>query len=196
MKINFLIFEVMKLYMIMLGCRPKGRLTEQHDIFFGISNSLAELIPDMKTFWPEAKGKIHIDAWREVTVVNNHTIEVVLKKIEIKSTSQLFFINLGGYKEQEFEEYHYKILVTSDSLAHATKMAKATSFFKHFGFKGATSHIDDKYGIDVDDIYNVKDILPTTFKEKYELKITKKESPILEDTLHIGYLKLESLKNN
>ncbi|MFD0778124.1 DUF1543 domain-containing protein [Flavobacterium myungsuense] len=80
MKIYFLIFTDMKLYMIMIGCRPKGRLTEQHDIFFGIGNSLSDLIPQMKSFWPEAKGKIHIDAWREVTVVNNHTIEVVPKK--------------------------------------------------------------------------------------------------------------------
>ena len=196
MKIYFLIFTDMKLYMIMIGCRPKGRLTEQHDIFFGIGNSLSDLIPQMKSFWPEAKGKIHIDAWREVNAVNNHTIEVVPKKSEIKSASQLFFINLGGYKEQEFEEYHYKILVASDTLAQAIKTAKTTSFYKHFGFKGATSHIDDKYGIDVDDVYKVKDILPTLLKEKYELKITKSEFPILEDTLHIGYLKLDSLKNN
>ena len=50
------------LYMIMLGCTPKGRFTEQHDIFFGIGTSLKELVADMKSFWPEAKGKIHIDA--------------------------------------------------------------------------------------------------------------------------------------
>ena len=36
-----------KLYMIMLGCRPEGRYTEQHDIFFGIGTSLKELIPNM-----------------------------------------------------------------------------------------------------------------------------------------------------
>ena len=69
----------LKLYMVMIGCRPKGRFTEQHDIFFGIGNSLKELIPKMKAFWPEAKGKIHIDAWREVTVVDNCIIEVVPK---------------------------------------------------------------------------------------------------------------------
>ncbi|MFE3848846.1 DUF1543 domain-containing protein [Flavobacterium sp. LB3P45] len=26
----------------------------------------------MKNFWPEAKGKIHIDAWREVATVENY----------------------------------------------------------------------------------------------------------------------------
>jgi len=71
--------NVNKLYMIMLGCRPKGRYTEQHDIFFGIGKSLKELIPSMKAFWPEAKGQIHIDAWREVTTVDNYKIEVTTK---------------------------------------------------------------------------------------------------------------------
>lgn len=178
--------------MIMVGCRPEGRYTEQHDIFFGIGNSLSELVPQMKAFWPEAKGKIHIDAWREVTLVDNHKIEIVSKVDTVANTSQLFFINLGGYKKNEFEEYHYKILATGISLAEATKKAKATSFYKHYGFKGATSHIDDKFGIDVDDVFNVADILATELKEKYALKISESNSAF-EDELHIGYLKLEKI---
>jgi hypothetical protein len=27
----------LKLYMVMLGCTPQGRLTEQHDIFFELA---------------------------------------------------------------------------------------------------------------------------------------------------------------
>lgn len=55
--------KAVNLHMVMLGCTPKGRFTEQHDIFFGIGSNLKELVPDMKDFWPEAKGRIHIDAW-------------------------------------------------------------------------------------------------------------------------------------
>ena len=84
-----------KLYMIMLGCRPEGRFTEQHDIFFGIGSSIKELIPYMKKFWPEAKGKIHIDAWREITVVDGQSVAIVEKKDEKTSNLDLFFINLG-----------------------------------------------------------------------------------------------------
>ncbi len=182
-----------KLYMIMLGCRPKGRYTEQHDIFFGIGKSLKELIPEMKAFWPEAKGQIHIDAWREVTAVDQFKIEVVAKGTVTKSKSQLFFINLGGYKENEFEEYHYKVLAVGESLSEATKKAKATTFYKHYGFKGATSHIDDKFGIDIDDLYNVKEILSLNLIEQFELQITAKEN-LIEDELHIGYLKIDKIK--
>lgn len=49
-----------KLFMVLLGCRPKGRNTEQHDIFFGIADSLVELKPAMQLFWPDAL--LHIDA--------------------------------------------------------------------------------------------------------------------------------------
>lgn len=177
----------------MLGCRPKGRFTEQHDIFFGIGKSMKDLIPQMKSFWPEAKGKIHVDVWREVTVVDNYKIEVVAKDTAKSSDAQLFFVNLGGYKENEFEEFHYKILTVANTLGEATKKSKETSFYKHCGFKGATSHIDDKFGVDIDDLYNVKEILTLNLLEQFELQITKSEN-LTEDKLHIGYLKLEKIE--
>ena len=182
----------LKLYMVMLGCTPEGRYTEQHDIFFGIGNYLQELTPQMNAFWPEAKGKIHIDAWREVTTVGNFSISIVAKE-NTTDKNKLFFINLGGYKENEFEEYHYKTLAVAESLGLASKVAKATTFYKHFSFEGATSHIDDKYGIDVDDIHNVDDILASLYKEKYSIQITPSETPLKEDTLHIGYLKIDKI---
>lgn len=183
----------LKLYMIMLGCRPEGRFTEQHDIFFGIGKSIKDLIPDMKFFWKEAKGRIHIDAWREVTNVDGYNISIVSKEKDNENSENLFFINLGGYKENEFEEYHYKVLAVAETLADASKKSKATTFFKHCGFKGATSHIDDKYGIDIDDIFSVKEILSPKFKDNYTIKITKSIKNITEDKLHIGYLKLEKI---
>ncbi len=178
--------------MIMLGCTPKGRFTEQHDIFFCIGTSLKELVLDMNAFWPEAKGKIHIDAWQKVTFVDGFTLEVVSKEENLEQEEQLFFLNLGGYKEGEFEEYHYKTLAVAKTKAEAIKKAKQTTFYKHCGFKGATSHIDDKYGIDVDDIHNITDILSDKFKALYRLKITKTNA-IFEDEKHIGYLKIDKI---
>ncbi len=58
----------------MLGCTPKGRHTEQHDIFFGIGGAIKDLKQDIIDFWPEAKGKIHLDAFREVTNVDGYQI--------------------------------------------------------------------------------------------------------------------------
>ena len=184
----------MKLYMIMLGCRPQGRFTEQHDIFFGIANSMKELVPEFKNFWNNA-GSIHIDAWREVTNVDNYKIEI-LNKFEAETSEQnLFFINLGGYKENEFEEFHYKIITVAETLTEAQKKSKQTTFFKHCGFgTNAVSHIDDKFGIDVDDSFNVKEMLMPVFKNNYDLKISKTNEVLLEDELHIGYVKLDKIQ--
>src|ERR1700761_8641087 len=70
----------MKLYMILLGCRPEGRFTEQHDIFFGIGESLKELVPAMQAYWPEGKANLHVDAFREVTRVDGYEVRVVARE--------------------------------------------------------------------------------------------------------------------
>ncbi len=48
--------------MVLLGCKPKARHTEQHDIFFGIGQTVKDLVTDIIESWAEAEGKIHIDA--------------------------------------------------------------------------------------------------------------------------------------
>jgi hypothetical protein len=70
-------------------------------------------------------------------------------------------------------------------ICKATQTAKATSFYKHNGFKGAVSHIDDKYAIDVDDIYKVADILNPVTKVKFAIQITPSEIPLAADILHM-----------
>ncbi len=180
-----------KLYMFLLGCKPKGRHTEQHDIFFTINDSLKNCIPDIIDFWPDA-GTIHIDSWREVTATEGYCIDVVPAKSTNKNKQKLFFLNLGGYKPGEFEEYHYKMIVVAENKTIAIKKAKESTFYKHIGFKGAASHIDDKYGIDVDDFYNIEDILPESIKKKYRIRITENNRK-LKDKLHIGYTNLDKI---
>ena len=85
----------LKLFMTLLGCKPEGRHTEQHDVFFGIGYQLRDLIPDMQAFWPEAKDKLHIDGWREVNTVDGHQVRVVEKSAAVPQEMQLFFLNLA-----------------------------------------------------------------------------------------------------
>ena len=181
-----------KLYMILIGCSPAGRHIEQHDIFFGIGNNIRDVIPDVIAFWPETKGKVHFDAWREVNKVDGFQIKV-LDKPGISSSTQLFFINLGGYKKDEFEEFHYKMIVAASEKGEAIKQAKQTAFYKHTGFKGAESHIDDKYGIDVDDIYAIREVLPAGVKEKYSLQIDPAPDSMPDDEIHLGYFRLDTV---
>lgn len=185
--------EEYKLFMLLLGCRPTGRNTEQHDIYFGIARSLKDLIPDIKAFW-KGSGEIHIDAFRIVNNVDGYQISVNEKTSSVSEENKLFFINLGGYKENEFEEFHYKILTVSKNKGEAIAAAKQTTFYKHTGFgKLATSHVDDKFGVDVDDIFEIKDILTPQDKLNFSLSIIKGNSELAEDVLNLGYYKLSSL---
>ena len=180
-----------KLYMLLLGCKPNGRHTEQHDVFFGIGNSLKDLVPDIIGFWPEANGKIHIDAWREVNTVDGYSISI-MKRSAIQKPGEvhkLFFVNLGGYKENDFEEYHYKCLAVAADTAGAIKQAKAQTFWKH----SISSHIDDKYGIDVDDVYEIGEVLTRHAKEEYQVVIKENTAVLSDDKLQPGYLKLSKL---
>jgi hypothetical protein len=154
-----------------------------------IGDSIKDLIPDIMAFWP-GDNKLHFDAWREVTSVNGYKVQVVLKNENSQNSPfKLFFINLGGYKQNEFEEFHYKMIIAAADKAEAVNISKQTAFFKHTGFKGATSHIDDKFGVDVDDVYKITDILPAAAKEKYSLLVSPADS-LAEDEINLGYFKL------
>lgn len=190
--------QALYLHMAVVGCTPPGRFTEQHDVFFGIAPDMQSLVPEIKAFWPEAAGAMHIDAWRRVTRVGEFHITVLpadgIAPGNAAAAGQLYFLNLGGYKPGEFEEYHYKTLVVAADTAAAIRQAKETAFYKHYGFKGAESHIDDKYGVDIDDLHLLRDILAPRYKQHYTLHIVKEPSLTMpEDELHIGYFKLNKL---
>lgn len=177
--------------MALLGATPPGRSIEQHDIFFGIGHEIKALKPDMYAFWQNSGG-LHIDSWRKVTRVNDFAVKIVEKQYATAQDVHLFFLNLGGYRPGDLEEHHYKILVVAKTMADAVKAAKQTAFYKTYGFKGAESHIDEKYALDVDDMHKVEDLLPPHLKERYRIELT----PALtepEDELHIGYVKLGPL---
>lgn len=187
------VFPQDKLFMVLLGSKAPARNVEQHDYFFGIAKKLKDLVPSMRAFWPEAGNSIHIDGWREVTQVSGYQITILPKDQANHSLEKLFFINLGGYQSGKLEEQHYTVLSVHQEKAEAIKEAKKTIFFKNNTIKGAGSHIDEKYGIDVDDIYNIEDILAQEFKNKFHIQISPSDS-IIEDPIQLGYFKLEKLK--
>lgn len=184
----------------MLGCKPPGRFTEQHDVLFTIAEDFLGTETDARAFWEEAE-KIHIDAWREITQVDGYKISVVPKSFAKDPTSKkLFFVNLGGYKEGCFDEFHYKVLIVADSISEAQKKAKESAFCLHHPgvSKNSLPHVDDKYGIDVeeDETYEVQEILPQYLKEEYSILIEDIlfGQAIIEDNIHLGYQRYEKMK--
>jgi hypothetical protein len=79
-------------------------------------------------------------------------------------------------------------------MGEIVKRAKATEFYKTMGFEGAVSHIDDKHGVDIDDIFNVNDILPASMKEKYSIVLTRSDAENQENPMGLGYLKIDKVQ--
>jgi hypothetical protein len=185
----------MKLYLLLLGSEVPGRVVEQHDYFFGIADSLAELIPDVKAFWPEAGASLHIDGWREVTKVDDYAVRVVGKNDQdYISNCQLFFLNLGGYTSGKLEEQHYTVLAVQENRLKAIQAAKSSLFFKTNSLKGtATAHIDEKYGVDIDSVHHIEDLLSPELKARYRI-VFDEGTGLPEDKIHLGYFKLDKIK--
>ena len=65
------------------------------------------------------------------------------------------------------------MLVAAADKSEAIQQAKSTAFFRHTGFKGAPAHVDDKFGLDVDDVHEIRDILPASTKAKFRLQVAE-----------------------
>ena len=191
------------LYMIQLGGRPKGRLIEQHDVFFGVANTVSELITEINNHWPEVKNKWHIDSYRAITKVDDYAIKLVESSSQVDNNHalKLFFINLGGYQQGSFEEFHYKLLIVAANQAEAIKQAKQSEFYKQFTFNdkaspfNAASHIDDKFEVELDDIYNVSDLISNVeIIIEPIVRALDDSLNVVEDKEYVGYLSIKNLK--
>ena len=115
---------------------------------------------------------------------------------------QLYFVNLGGYLPGQFEEFHYKTLVVAETLGKATAQVKKTAFYQDYTFDNvdtaksgvATSHVDDKQQLDLDDIHCVADLLPNDVALTIQPLTEPEKNQLPDDALHIGYLSLKQIK--
>lgn len=183
--------EDLKLYMVLLGANPPGRRVEQHDFFFGIASSLEALLPQFKSFWPEAIPRLHIDAWREVNVVDGHRVRIIQRINDTPASAEqenkLFFVNLGGYQPGRFEEQHEVFLIVRKDKQEAFDTVKSTDFFRnHHITAKAASHIDNKYGLDVDELYHIDEMLSLELKSRYQIELIP-DAGLADDAFHLGY---------
>ncbi|WP_407402085.1 DUF1543 domain-containing protein [Chryseobacterium sp.] len=179
----------MKLFYILLGATPQGRNVEQHDVFFGIAETIKELYPAIREFWKEAGQTYHMDGYQEVKYADGYEVKIVPRE-KNPLLKQLYFVNLGGYKKGYFEEFHQQSLLVGFSMAEIVKKAKASTFYKTMGFPKAVSHIDEKYGVDIDDVFAVDDILPLAMKEKYSIILEPTDTKDQINFSKVGYIKI------
>lgn len=198
----------MKLFMAKVGATLPNRLIEQHDVFFGVAEHISDLKPVIAARWCDATSW-HLDAYRPVTKVGDYQVrwiaddepcdEHLPESNDISDSElKLFFINLGGYRDGQFEEFHHKLLIVARTQAEAVKQARQSSFYQSHSMvtdmdnpsvqpHNATSHIDDKMQVAVDEIYEVNGLI-----SQGQLVITPivAGESVPEDVQTIGYIKL------
>lgn len=200
----------MKLFMAKVGATLPNRLIEQHDVFFGVAEHIGDLKSVIAQQWCDASSW-HLDAYRPVTKVGDYQVRWLAdgKLCDEQGTDRdassdgelkLFFINLGGYRDGQFEEFHHKMLIVAKNQAQAAGLARQSDFYHSFSMQSgqnamgqavtavnATSHIDDKLQVAVDEIYDVNGLIC-----QGQLVITPIAAGecVPEDVQTIGYIKL------
>ncbi len=119
---------------------------------------------------------------RKVNVVDNRNTGSGWwrKRTLLQELLQLFFLNLGGYKPDEMEEQISRFATRARTRVwlrrtsvHQYGHPEQKAFYKHHSIRRSLLHMwMSKYGVDVDDVHAVKDILPAHLKEKYTLEIS------------------------
>ncbi len=142
------------------------------------------------------RDKVHIDAWMKVEYVDGYKISIAGRhKPAEESEQKLYFINLGGYKAGEFEEFHKKLFLIATGLSDVRAQILSHPFMTEYcpaelGNAGK-SHIDDQYKIDfeADDIVCVNDVIGSNYKI-----VLQKTTIEIENETAIGYLPLDYKK--
>ena len=187
--------RMLKLYMILVGFKPEGFITEQHDIVFALGFSIADPRINatiLKRLPIPSKTRVHIDAWVEVLHVGGYRVTVKEgSRPDSAEKLDLYFANLGGYKREDFTEHHKKLLIIASDSAEIKTVAEQDSFYREMdAIPRAQVHIDNRgrLNAEVEDELRVSDVL-----DGYHLLfepdpdgIESLKYPIIEGYMKIG----------
>jgi len=151
-----------KLFAIYLGGRAANCNTELHDVIFTSGTDLKSLYPKAVAAWFGLKTQVHIDSYVALEIIDGY--EIAFSDNPSSSNKQLYFINLGGYKEGHFTEFHENIFVVCESEKEAKIKAKEKL-------------MQNMLQVHTDDIYDVDDCIRIDKVDGYYLNFKPTEKP-------------------
>lgn len=182
-----------RLFLIVLGGRPAGRNVEQHDVILAVGKELKDCAQAIQKHWDIG---VHVDSYMVVNEVDGYDVMISTAPAESPAPVRLYFINLGGYRESDLEEYHKKVVVAAGSIDEAKQKAKQDQFFFQ-GIQqaegGARSHVDDKlalFGFAVDDMMVVNNAIDPAY---HIILTARSEAAFSHNTAVPGYTLLKQL---
>ena len=139
----------MKLFSVFLGGRADKCNTELHDVVFTLGEKTEDTYIDLLGKWFGLSDRLHIDSWVDLNIVEGY--KICLSKQKNKSKKKLYFVNLGAYEKNRFEELHESKFMVDVNKINVKKRAKELLLV---GKKQV--HLDDLY--DVDDCIEIKKV--------------------------------------
>lgn len=147
----------MKLFAVVLGGRAEKCNIELHDVVFVIGEKIEDTYIQLMEKWFGQPNKMHIDSYMPLEVVDGY--EVSLSQEPSSSSDQLFFINMGAYKEGDFMEHHANAFLVATSASEVKTKAKQTLLTGY----------DE---VHKDDLYDIDDLIAITEIEGYHIHLS------------------------
>ena len=131
----------MKLFSVFLGGRAHKCNTELHDVVFTLGEKIEDTYNDLLGKWFGLPDRLHIDSWVDLNIVEGYKISLSKKKN--KSNKKLYFVNLGAYEKNKFEELHESKFMVDVNKINVKKRAKELLLLGK-----EQVHLDDLYDVD------------------------------------------------
>lgn len=156
--------------MVLVGGHTPTSNLEVHDMRFVTGHSITDTYETLQNEWWGDPDTLHIDVWGEISGVDGYKIE--LRTESFTGKEKLFFVNLGGYAEGQFDELHKNILIVETSLEKARHAAKQTIADWSIPHKDTEFEIEKILPLSVAGGYNIHlvksdDALPFSFHCRY-----------------------------
>ena len=162
----------LKLFAVYLGGRADDCNTELHDVVFTCGNKIEDTYIDLIDKWFGNVDRLHIDSWVEIHKVDGYIVS--LSQTKNISKNKLFFINLGGYDKNKFEEIHESEFLVGEKKLSIKKRAKEILM------KGLDQ-------VHTDDLYDVDDCIEINKVSNNFINLTRDENKIIPLKFNNGY---------
>jgi hypothetical protein len=155
----------MKLFAFYIGGSTATSLIEVHDVRFAAAEKMEDAYDGIRDTWWGTPESLHLDCWGELTSADGYNI--FLKDAPQAREDKLWFVNLGGYADGDFNELHKNIFVVAPTVSKA----KVRALKAIIDWKG--HHKDEMF--EVEKIASIDDILA---KSGHYIHLEKTDTPL------------------
>lgn len=143
---------MLKLFIVYLGGNAKKANIEIHDVQFVIGKSIEDTYTTLRNNWFGSPIGLHIDSFKELIGIDGHEIEI--KDYPQNIEQSLYFVNIGGYRNNSLQEFHeFGLFVAQNAKGAKNKALKTLLLDSNLTHKDELVKLDNCLQMDKIDKY-------------------------------------------